>query len=116
MNKFKKTEWNSRPEEVEKLKSGKVRVNRKVVEKTREDGTVYFEGESAVMDAGAYAAYEGAMMIDNEAGLVVEIQKATKKDTKNVEKLKKDIQKYADKAETEAFRTVCLKLLEILEG
>lgn len=43
-----------------------------------------------------------------------EIRKNAEKDAKNAGKLRKDIEKYRDKAETEAFRSLCSGLLEAI--
>ena len=43
-----------------------------------------------------------------------EIQKAARKDGKNLGKLRKDIEKYRDKAETDGFRELCQRLLDLL--
>jgi hypothetical protein len=56
---FTRTESATRPREVEPLKYGNVRVNRKV-EEVKRDGTTVFVYESAVMTEAAYAAYVGA--------------------------------------------------------
>lgn len=45
---------------------------------------------------------------------VKEIEKAARKDTKNLEKLRKDLEKYEKKAATEAFAELCRLLLEML--
>lgn len=45
---------------------------------------------------------------------VKEIEKAARKDTKNLAKLRKDLEKYKKKAETEAFAELCEMLLEML--
>lgn len=45
---------------------------------------------------------------------VKEIQKAAKKDGKNLGKLRKDLEKYFDKAETEGFKELCRQLLDLL--
>ena len=45
---------------------------------------------------------------------VKEIEKAARKDSKNLAKLRKDLEKYAKKAETEAFAELCNRLLELL--
>lgn len=42
------------------------------------------------------------------------IQKAAKKDGKNLGKLRKDLQKYFDKAETDGFKELCKQLLDLL--
>ena len=59
---FRTTVWNNKPPEVAVLKSGKVRVARSLVQFTNEDGT-FWRGESAIMTADAYAAYEGARQV-----------------------------------------------------
>ncbi len=41
-------------------------------------------------------------------------QKAARKDTKNLAKLRKDLEKYRDKAPTEGFAELCNALLEML--
>ena len=45
---------------------------------------------------------------------VKEIEKAARKDTKNLAKLRKDLEKYRDKASTEGFAELCNALLEML--
>ena len=45
---------------------------------------------------------------------VKEIQKAARKDGKNLAKLRKDLEKYRDKAETEGFKELCQGLLDML--
>lgn len=45
---------------------------------------------------------------------VKEIQKAARKDGKNLGKLRKDLEKYRDKAETVDFRDLCQGLLDML--
>lgn len=45
---------------------------------------------------------------------IKDLQKAAKKDSKNLSKLRKDLEKYRDKAETEDFRSTCQQLLDIL--
>ena len=45
---------------------------------------------------------------------VKEIEKAARKDAKNLAKLRKDLEKYRDKASTEAFAELCGLLLELL--
>ena len=45
---------------------------------------------------------------------VKEIQKAARKDGKNLAKLRKDLEKYHDKAETEGFKELCQGLLDML--
>lgn len=45
---------------------------------------------------------------------VKQIQKAAKKDGKNLTKLRKDLEKYRDKAETEGFKELCQMLLDLL--
>ena len=45
---------------------------------------------------------------------VKEIEKAARKDEKNLTKLRKDLEKYRDKAATEAFAELCGLLLELL--
>ncbi|MBR4258564.1 MAG: hypothetical protein IKQ17_06000 [Kiritimatiellae bacterium] len=45
---------------------------------------------------------------------VKEIEKAARKDSKNLAKLRKDLEKYRDKAATEAFAELCGLLLELL--
>ena len=45
---------------------------------------------------------------------VKEIEKAARKDSKNLAKLRKDLEKYRDKASTEAFAELCNRLLELL--
>lgn len=45
---------------------------------------------------------------------VKEIEKAARKDEKNLAKLRKDLEKYRDKAATEAFAELCGLLLELL--
>ena len=45
---------------------------------------------------------------------VKEIQKAARKDGKNLGKLRKDLEKYRDKAETEGFKELCQGLLDML--
>lgn len=45
---------------------------------------------------------------------VKEIEKAARKDSKNLAKLRKDLEKYAKKAETEGFAELCNALLELL--
>ena len=45
---------------------------------------------------------------------VKEIEKAARKDTKNLAKLRKDLEKYKKKAETEAFAELCQLLLDML--
>ncbi len=45
---------------------------------------------------------------------VKEIEKAARKDEKNLAKLRKDLEKYRDKASTEAFAELCGMLLELL--
>ena len=45
---------------------------------------------------------------------IKELQKSAKKDGKNLAKLRKDLEKYRDKAETDAFRETCQRLLEVL--
>lgn len=45
---------------------------------------------------------------------IKDLQKASKKDSKNLSKLRSDIEKYRDKAETEDFRSTCQQLLDIL--
>ena len=45
---------------------------------------------------------------------VKEIEKAARKDAKNLDKLRKDLEKYRDKASTEAFAEMCDLLLELL--
>ena len=45
---------------------------------------------------------------------VKEIEKAARKDAKNLAKLRKDLAKYQKKAETEAFAELCRLLLEML--
>lgn len=45
---------------------------------------------------------------------VKNIQKAAKKDGKNLEKLRKDLEKYRDKASTEGFKQLCQSLLDLL--
>ena len=45
---------------------------------------------------------------------VKDLQKAAKKDGKNLDKLRKDIEKYRDKAETYGFRETCERLLNML--
>lgn len=45
---------------------------------------------------------------------VKNIQKAAKKDGKNLEKLRKDLEKYRDKAGTEDFKNLCQMLLNLL--
>lgn len=45
---------------------------------------------------------------------VKEIQKAARKDGKNLGKLRKDLEKYRDKAETEGFKELCQGLLDLL--
>lgn len=46
--------------------------------------------------------------------VVKNIEKAARKDTKSCGKLRKDIEKYMKKAETEDFRELCEMLLELL--
>lgn len=46
---------------------------------------------------------------------VKELQKAAKKDGKSLAKLRSDLEKYRDKAETDAFRETCQGLLDILQ-
>lgn len=61
---FVKAEWNEKPPAVEPLKGGLVRVNRNLVEETREaeDGSTHsmWVGETLVMKEEAYFAYAGA--------------------------------------------------------
>lgn len=45
---------------------------------------------------------------------VKELKKAAQKDTKNLSKLRKDLEKYRDKAETEDFKSTCQQLLDLL--
>lgn len=45
---------------------------------------------------------------------VKDLQKAAKKDGKNLDKLRKDLEKFRDKAETDSFRETCQGLLDIL--
>lgn len=45
---------------------------------------------------------------------VKELQKSAKKDGKNLSKLRGDLEKYRDKAATDAFRETCKRLLEVL--
>lgn len=45
---------------------------------------------------------------------IKDLQKAAKKDSKNLSKLRSDLEKYRDKAETEDFRSTCQQLLDIL--
>ena len=45
---------------------------------------------------------------------VKNIEKAARKDTKNLAKLRKDLEKYEKKAETEGFAELCRMLLEML--
>jgi len=45
---------------------------------------------------------------------VKKIEKAARKDTKNLNKLRKDIEKYRDKASTEGFKELCVLLLNML--
>ena len=45
---------------------------------------------------------------------VKDIEKAARKDEKNLAKLRKDLEKYRDKAKTEAFAELCNALLELL--
>ena len=45
---------------------------------------------------------------------IKELQKAALKDGKNLDKLRKDLEKYRDKAETDSFRETCQRLLDIL--
>lgn len=45
---------------------------------------------------------------------VKEIEKAARKDAKNLAKLRKDLEKYKKKAETEAFAELCQLLLDML--
>lgn len=59
---FRTTMWNSKPPEVAALKGGRVRVARNLSQVTTEDGT-FWHGESAIMTADAYAAYEGARQV-----------------------------------------------------
>lgn len=67
---FRKTEWDRRPQPVQKLKDGRYIVTRHVAEEAREDEngepyTVYV-GELAFMTELVYAAYEGAKEIARE--------------------------------------------------
>ena len=45
---------------------------------------------------------------------VKDLQKAAKKDGKSLDKLRNDLEKYRNKAETDAFRETCQRLLDIL--
>ena len=63
MAEFIKTQWNSPPPAVEQLKGGKYRINRNVVANTLEDGTVVYDGESAVVTEAGFMAYQGAVQV-----------------------------------------------------
>lgn len=49
-----------------------------------------------------------------DAKITRDIRKAARKDTKNLGKLRKDLEKYRGKAETEGFRELCTLLLDLL--
>ena len=49
-----------------------------------------------------------------DAKITRDIRKAARKDSKNLAKLRKDLEKYRDKAATEAFAELCSLLLELL--
>ena len=78
------------------------------------------ETNKAVVAENSYLVRENktlALDLANADGYrkaVKEIEKAARKDTKNLAKLRKDIQKYYDKAETDGFRELCGLLLELL--
>lgn len=71
-----------------------------------------------MQERGGRVGTEGAMVdtltrrIYRKA--VKEIEKAARKDSKNLAKLRKDLEKYRDKASTEAFAELCGLLLELL--
>ena len=59
---FVKSEANSTPKAVEKLKYGNVRVNRNIAAEERDGQTVYTY-ETAIMTETQYAAYLGAQEV-----------------------------------------------------
>lgn len=67
--------------------------------------TLKAENVALVVDLADASGYRKA---------VKEIEKAARKDTKNLAKLRKDLEKYKKKAETEDFAELCNLLLEML--
>lgn len=99
---------------------GKTNDFAKLSHKLQGDNFELNETNKAVAAENAYLVKQNNSLIldladaDGYRKAVKEIEKAARKDAKNLAKLRKDLEKYAKKAETEDFAQLCTLLLEML--
>lgn len=99
---------------------GKTNDFAKLSHKLQGDNFELIETNKAVVAENVYLVKKNNALVmdlsdaDGYRKAVKEIEKAARKDTKNLAKLRKDLEKYKKKAETEDFAQLCTLLLEML--